>query len=185
MSFNIQNRRYIGNKFKISEWIFDIIKSEVYNKKVFFDVFAGTGIISDFAINHFEEVIINDFLYSNEIIYRGFFEDSNWDEDKLKEIVFEFNKLDPDKLEDNYFSKNYGNKFFDYQNSKIIGKIRDELESLKNNLTNKEYAILLSSLIYSIDKISNTVGHFDAYIKKEIRYKKLDLRLINARREKN
>ena len=56
---------------------------------------------------------------------------------------------------------------FDYKNSKLIGHIREDVERRKVALTHKEYAILLTSLIYSIDKIANTVGHFDAYIKKK------------------
>jgi len=35
-------------------------------------------------------------------------------------------------------------------------------------LTDKEYYILLASLLYSVDKVANTVGHFDAYFKKEV-----------------
>jgi len=35
-------------------------------------------------------------------------------------------------------------------------------------LTDKEYYILLASLLYSVDKVANTVGHFDAYLKKEV-----------------
>jgi adenine-specific DNA-methyltransferase len=37
---------------------------------------------------------------------------------------------------------------------------------------------LLATLIYNIDKIANTVGHFDAYIKKPIKAKKLQLKPI-------
>jgi adenine-specific DNA-methyltransferase len=47
-------------------------------------------------------------------------------------------------------------------------------------LTDKEYNILLATLIYNIDKIANTVGHFDAYIKKPIKPRKLNLRPIEA-----
>ncbi len=37
---------------------------------------------------------------------------------------------------------------------------------LKNNtIASKEFYILLSSLLFSADKIANTVGHYDAYRK--------------------
>ena len=49
---------------------------------------------------------------------------------------------------------------------KIIGYIRQDIENIKSGLTEKEYSILLATLIYNIDKLANTVGHFDAYIKK-------------------
>ena len=32
-------------------------------------------------------------------------------------------------------------------------------------MSEKEFAILLASLLYSADKSANTVGHYDAYIK--------------------
>ncbi|MCX8480906.1 MAG: DNA adenine methylase, partial [Sediminibacterium sp.] len=59
------------------------------------------------------------------------------------------------------------------------GHIRQSIENDKENLTNKEYNILLASLIYNIDKIANTVGHFDAYIKKTIRNPNIEFKLIN------
>lgn len=43
----------------------------------------------------------------------------------------------------------------------------------------KEYNILLASLIYSTDKIANTVGHYDAYIKKSITDNKFIYGMIN------
>ena len=89
-----------------------------------------------------------------------------------------YNNINPDTIEDNYFSDNFGDKFFDYKNSKLIGHIREDVERRKVALTHKEYAILLTSLIYSIDKIANTVGHFDAYIKKNILYHPLSIQLI-------
>ena len=97
---------------------------------------------------------------------------------KLYSIIEYYNSINPDSVKDNYFSDNFGDKFFDYRNSKLIGYIREDIERRRNDLTPKEYAILLASLIYSIDKIANTVGHFDAYIKKEIAYHPLSIQLI-------
>jgi len=51
---------------------------------------------------------------------------------------------------------------------------------MKPDLTPKEYFILLATLIYNIDKVANTVGHFDAYIKKTIKPQPFRLRLIDA-----
>lgn len=36
---------------------------------------------------------------------------------------------------------------------------------LKRSLSDREYCILLASLVYSMDKVANTVGHYDAYRK--------------------
>lgn len=176
--FDIENRRYIGNKSKLTKWIMNIINQHTGGFDSFFDVFAGTATVSKAAIPFAKKITMNDFLYSNNQIYKAFFQKEFYNIDKLHSIIKIYNEIDPSLLDDNYFSINFANKFFDYQNSKIIGYIREDIENRKNDLTNKEYSILIASLIYSIDKIANTVGHFDAYIKKEITYKKLEFRLI-------
>lgn len=176
--FDLESRRYIGNKAKLTRWIMDIINEHTGGYHTFFDVFAGTASVSKAAIPHADKIIMNDFLSSNNIIYQAFFGKGQYDLDKLYSIVEYYNSIKPGSVRDNYFSENFGDKFFDYLNSKLIGYIRDDIESRKSDLTTKEYAILLASLIYSIDKIANTVGHFDAYIKKEIAYHPLTIQLI-------
>lgn len=69
--------------------------------------------------------------------------------------------------------------------SKKIGWIREDIENSKFELTEKEYAILLSTLIYNIDKHANTLGHFEAYIKKPIKKTDLKLRLIDVKEFEN
>jgi adenine-specific DNA-methyltransferase len=163
MSFNIENRRYTGSKAKLSDWIFDLIGKECEGD-IFLDIFAGTGVISANASKYFKKIIVNDFLYSNNIIYQAFFLDAKWDEEKVLNLIKKYNELNKEKLIENYFSKNFGNKYFSKTDSKIIGFIREDIET--QNLNKKEKAILLASLIYSMDKIANTVGHYDAYRKK-------------------
>jgi adenine-specific DNA-methyltransferase len=177
---SLESRRYIGSKAKLTEWIMDLIDRETENVNTFVDIFAGTASISNQAITKYNQVIINDILYSNNIIYKGFFEAGEWNEQKLNDIITEYNTLDPDTLEGNYFSQNFGGKFYEYNLAKSIGYIRQDIEDMKSELTKKEYNILLATLIYNIDKLANTVGHFDAYIKKPINPQPLRLRLINA-----
>ncbi len=43
----------------------------------------------------------------------------------------------------------------------------DNIEENKNKLTEREYYMLIASLLYAVDKVANTVGHYDAYFKKE------------------
>ena len=176
--FDLESRRYIGNKAKLTPWIMNIINEHTGGFESFFDVFAGTASVSKAAIPYAKRIIMNDFLSSNNIIYQAFFGSGTYDMNKLHSIIEYYNNINPDTIEDNYFSDNFGDKFFDYKNSKLIGHIREDVERRKVALTHKEYAILLTSLIYSIDKIANTVGHFDAYIKKNILYHPLSIQLI-------
>ncbi len=162
----LHNRRYIGSKHKLIKWIFSIINKECEGNS-FADIFAGTGVISAIAARHFKKIILNDFLYSNYAIYQAFFGDGAWDKDKINNIIKDYNNIPVEDLEDNYFSNFFGGKYFGYNSSKIIGFIRENIEENKKNLTNREYYILIASLLYAVDKIANTVGHYDAYFKKE------------------
>jgi len=184
--FKLESRRYIGCKTKLIDWIFDLISSETKGASSFCDIFAGTGVVAHRAMQqHYTHVIMNDFLYSNNVIYKAFFQDSPWDELKIFDLLDRYNGLNPSKLNENYFSKNYGGKFFDTNTAKIVGYIREDIKKIKPILTEKEYAILLASLIYSIDKLANTLGHFDAYIKKDIPQKRFVYRLIDVEMNPN
>ncbi len=164
----LQNRRYIGSKHKLIEWIFSIINKECGKESSFADIFAGTGVVSAVAARHFDEVILNDFLYSNYAIYQAFFGKGEWSREKIENIIKNYNDIDSSSLEENYFSEYFGGKYFSRNSSKIIGFIRENIEENKGNLTEKEYYILIASLLYSLDKIANTVGHYDAYFKKDL-----------------
>ncbi len=163
----LQNRRYIGSKHKLIEWIFSVINKECEKGSSFADIFAGTGVVSAVAARHYDEIILNDFLHSNYAIYQAFFGNGEWDRNKIENIIKDYNNIDGGDLEDNYFSNNFGGKYFSYNSAKVIGFIRENIEENRNNLTDKEYYILIASLLYSIDKVANTVGHYDAYFKKE------------------
>lgn len=178
--FDLQSRRYIGNKAKLTDWIMEIIQSETKGNDTFIDIFSGTAIVAREAMKTYKNVVLNDILFSNNIAYKAFFDNSKWDSKKIVDIVNEYNTLDPHEIKENYFSKNFGGKFYEKEVSKLIGHIREDIESRKNELNEKEYAILLTSLIYTIDRLANTVGHFDAYIKKPIVKRPLNFRLIQT-----
>ncbi|MDR1723039.1 MAG: DNA adenine methylase [Tannerella sp.] len=182
---SLESRRYIGSKAKLTDWIMDLIDEETRDIITFADIFAGTASVSNQALNKYKHVIINDLLYSNNVIYKGFFANGHWDRLKLHDIITHYNSLEPDLLDDNYFSENFGGKFFDYDTAKAIGHIRQDIEDMKIELTDKEYNILLTTLIYNIDRIANTVGHYDAYIKKPIKAQPLQMRLIDAQNCEN
>lgn len=164
--FQLNNRRYIGNKYKLIDWIFSILNKECEGKS-FTDIFAGTGVVAAVASKHFDEVILNDFLHSNYAIYKAFFDKGAWSPEKINGIIKNYNNISGEDLDDNYFSINFGGKYFSTKSAKIIGFIRENIEENKSNLTEREYNMLISSLLYSVDKIANTVGHYDAYFKKE------------------
>jgi len=164
--FQLQNRRYIGNKYKLIEWIFSVLEKECDGKS-FTDIFAGTGVVASVASKHFDEIILNDFLHSNYAIYKAFFDKGSYNADKIISIIKDYNNINGEDLDENYFSVNFGGKYFSKNSARIIGFIRENIEENKEKLTEREYSMLIASLLYSVDKIANTVGHYDAYFKKE------------------
>ena len=162
--YDIWNRRYTGSKYKLADWISDLISGNCSGNS-FCDIFAGTGIISYKMIDKVDEIYINDFLYSNELIYKAFFFQSKYDENKMEAYRAKFHALNASDLNDNYISNNFGGKFFSENDSRLIGGIREAIEADRSKLSEKEFSILLASLLYSADKCANTVGHYDAYIK--------------------
>ena len=113
-------------------------------------------------------------------MYRAFFAPGEWSEERVQTIINEFNDINPAKIGENYFSKNFGGKYFYHDTAKIVGYIRGRLQTLQKNLTNKEYAVLLASLIYSIDRYANTMGHFDAYHHKAPVVHQFQMRMIEV-----
>ncbi len=167
--FKINNRRYIGSKTKLLSFIEESILKHIDMKKgVFLDLFAGTGVVSDHFLKKGFDCIINDNLYSNYVIYKCFFSNEFYNPPKINDIIDEFNNLNPNNLKNNYFSNVYAEKYYSTDNSKLIGFIRDEIEKkyLDNLINSKEKYILITSLLYSADKIANTVGHFEHFLKK-------------------
>ena len=180
-AISLESRRYIGCKAKLVDWIFEIINKQVKNVKIATDIFAGTGVVAKRMLSMFDKVIVNDLLFSNNQIYKAFLKKGDWSKDKILSKLEYYNAKKESELEDNYFSDNFGGKYFDYEMSKKIGWIREDIEHSKNSLTEKEYAILLATLIYNIDKHANTLGHFEAYIKKPIKKSELKLRMIDVK----
>lgn len=168
----INNRRYTGSKYKLIEWIKQLLKENCVNCNSFFDVFGGTGVVTASVLDIYKSFVINDFLFSNEVIYKAFFLQETYDQKKLENMANLYNAINKSELEQNYVSKNYGDKYFKMEDAKLIGYIREDIRKQKGEgkISDKEYYILLASLLYSFDKSANTVGHYEAYIKgKEIR----------------
>ena len=163
----INNRRYLGSKYKLLDFIDETIKNNCEEYNSVFDVFGGTGVVSNYFSEKGKKIYINDILKSNYCIYRAFLGNEKFSENKIKKIIDEYNRISD--LEENYFSKNYKNTYFSENDCKKIGYIRENINKKFENkeINEREKYILIASLLYSMDKIANTVGHYDAYRKKQ------------------
>lgn len=175
--FGIENRRYIGSKARLISHIFEVIPESLL-KGHFLDIFGGTGVVAAKATEVFSSVTVNDHLYSNEVIYRAFFGISRFSQKKLDKFVEDIRRMKLPKS--NYFSREFGNRYFSTNDAVNIGAIRDRIEVRRQDLTRREYCILLASLLYSADRSAKTVGHYEAFLKAGSTRDSFEFRLIRA-----
>ena len=180
--FGIGNRRYIGGKSLLLKAISDSIPDHI-RRDCFCDIFAGTGVVGASAFGKFKSVILNDLLYSNENIYTGFFGGGTFSQTKLEIFRYEMENRSSNRLPHNYFSENFSGKYFSESSAKAIGFIRETIEDNSYDINQRERAIVLASLIYSADRIANTVGHYEAYRKGVKDFKEFEFRLIAPSRD--
>lgn len=163
-TFEINNRRYLGSKYKLLTFLNTIIESNTKGCRTFFDVFAGTGVVANYFNNKYK-IIVNDNLKCNYYVYKSFLGNESINIDKIQTILDEYNN----KMIENggYYAHTFKDTFLSYDNLKKVDFIRDDIDDLyhEGKINTREKAILITSLIYAVDKIANTVGHYDSYRK--------------------
>lgn len=166
----INNRRYLGNKYKLLPFVKRVVDTECRNIESVADIFAGTGAVSSAFVDD-KIIITNDLMYSNYICNYAWFSGQSYNPQVVIDYVVKYNQLE--NLEDNYMSENFGNTYFSIEDCLRIGFIREDIENnFKSGKINKrERAILITSLLYAMDKIANTCGHYDAY-RKNVKFEK-------------
>ena len=157
----INNRRYLGNKYKLIPFITNVISAECGNFDTFADIFAGTGAVSSVYTD--KHLITNDILYSNYLCHLTWFSNESFDKKKIENYITYFNSNIP--YQENYMTLNFANTYFSDKVCSKIGFIREYIENeySAQKINVKERAMLITSLLYGLDKIANTCGHYDAY----------------------
>ena len=169
----INNRRYLGNKYKLLPFITGVVNDECPDITSIADIFAGTGAVSSAFTD--KVLITNDLMYSNYICNYAWFGAEEYDPQTIIDCVVRYNSLCD--LEDNYMTENFSDTYFSRDDCAKIGYIREDIECLYENgsINKRERAILITSLLYAMDKIANTCGHYDAYRKGVVFDKTLEL----------
>lgn len=119
----IQNRRFLGNKFKLLSFIRQTVEENCPNVEVVTDIFVGTG----------------------------------------ADLIRYYNQQNI--AEENYMTENFADTYFSRNDCAKIGFIRDDIERQYrlNLIKDRERAVLIASLIYAMDSIAETCGHYDAF----------------------
>ncbi|MFA4937593.1 MAG: transcriptional repressor LexA [Patescibacteria group bacterium] len=162
----IYNRRFLGNKTKLLGFIGDIVADKCRGYYTFCDIFAGTGVVGQYFNRPDTKIISNDILDSSYASLQCWLNTKNYNKEKITTIIDYLNNINPKK--ENYMSEIFGGSYFTKENALKIGAVREEIEKLdkKGEINQEEKYILLTSLLYAIDKVANTVGHYEAYRKK-------------------
>ncbi len=173
----INNRRYLGNKHSLAEFILGTVEKHCKDINTVVDIFSGTGAVANMFKNK-KTVITNDLLYCNYISNCAWFLPEPYSVNVITEILESYNRIKT--IEDNYMRQNFSGTFYSANVCSKIGYIRENIDiKYKSNEINfKEYSILVTSLLYGMDKIANTVGHYDAYRKKVVPTENFILPLI-------
>jgi len=155
--------KYAGSKLKILPYIVEILNGLDGVKNVL-DGFSGSTRVSQaFAkleynttssdISAWSEVFANCYLLSKK-------------SDKFyQEIIGHLNNL---KGYDGWYTENYGaesailKRPFQTKNTQKLDAIRDEIEKL--NLQYEDKCVILTSLIYALDSVDSTLGHYVSYL---------------------
>ena len=156
----IQNRRYLGNKHKLLGFITKVVEEKCGTVGTFCDIFAGTGVVGE-KFNNKTKIISNDLLYSNYVCLQAFLGVDEKLQNGVCEKIAHLNNLSSD--EENYFSEHFGGTYFTEENARKIGVIRGEIDKIAES--ENERSVLIGSLLYAVDKVANTVGHYDAFRK--------------------
>lgn len=160
-TISIQNRRYLGSKYKLLAFIHRIVDEHCGGIATVADIFAGTGAVASAFAD--KKIITNDIMFSNYICHTAWFGAEAFSEQKIVQTIQFYNSLDID--EDNYMTENFADTYFSRQDCGKIGFIRENIEALyaEGEINNRERAILITALLYGMDRIANTCGHYDAY----------------------
>lgn len=170
---HINNRRYLGSKQKMLDFINKVVADNTKNIDTVADIFGGTGVVADMFRKQGKTVIVNDILTSNYVSYEAWFGNEAVNYEKIIEKINQLNKLTGLS---GYVTRNFGDRYFSLDNAKKIDAIREAIEE-DNDVTLREKSFLLTSLLYAMDKVANTVGHFDAYRKHMDSFKPIMLRV--------
>ncbi len=184
---------YIGNKRRLIKLIVKALErckidtDDPNYIPIFYDPFAGTGVVSRLAKTQGFKVISNDWEYYSFVINKLYIEMDDKEVEKvfsdlggIKKVIKQLNKLPALPYEESYITKYYCPKdtecpdifserlFYTRETGEKIDAIREEIDKIVNNdnsISNRKKKLytLLAPLLYEVSSRSNTSGVFKAY----------------------
>ena len=133
-STKINNRRYLGNKYKLLPFIKKVVDSECTDIEIVVDIFSGTGAVASAFQD--KQLVTNDIMYSNYISNFAWFSPRKYSRKKIEKIIDEYNTMVIN--EENYMTMNFSNTYFSHDDCSKIGFIREDIETKYANMRGKE-----------------------------------------------
>lgn len=157
------SRKFLGCKRRLARWVADSIFAVAGKPDSFIDGFCGTGAIGlEMLSRGVGHVTCVDNLLSNTVILDGVL--SGPDPERLRCALSHLNAVRP---QPGYATHWYADTYFTRDNCMRIDAIRPQVDQLleAGRIGPRERSALLASLLLACDRVANTVGQYDAYLK--------------------
>jgi len=156
--------KYVGSKLKLLGHILSLASEKTVESVL--DGFSGTTRVSQAFAQSGYSVTSSDLSEWSEVFGRCYLQAD--DAESYAELIQHLNSCEP---RDGWFTEHYGGvpgdggpkRPWQVANTRKLDAIRDEIDRLE--LSKKERAVALTSLILGLDKVDNTLGHFTSYLK--------------------
>ena len=162
--------KYAGSKWRLIPHILDL--AHELHPSTIFDGFSGSTRVAQAFAQSGYRVIANDRAVWSETFAKCHLKNKR-DTTYYSELLAHLNHLDP---VDGWYTAHYGGLSLDGKsvgkdglkkpwqthNTQRLDAIRQEIDRL--GLLDLEKAVLVTSLIYALDKVDNTIGHYAAYL---------------------
>ena len=166
-----QSIKYIGSKLKLIPQVLELVKK--VDAKTILDGFSGTTRVSQALAKLGWTVICNDVAPWSKIFGTCYLLNTK-PKEAYQPLIDHLNAVPPI---DGWFTEHYGGhandgcaiqedglkKPWQFHNTRKLDAIRQEIENLKLDPTEK--AVALTSLILALDRVDSTLGHFSAYLR--------------------
>ena len=155
--------KYAGSKLKLLPYIFEMVTS-LKDIDTVLDGFSGSTRVSQAFAQQGYSTTSNDISVWSEVIATCYLI-SNKPAAYYQQLIDYLNELPG---VDGWFSEKYGGaesdikKPFQLKNARKLDAIRDEIEKLELGWEDK--CVMLTSLIYAMDRVDSTLGHYAAYL---------------------
>lgn len=158
-----QGIKYAGSKLKIIPYILENIKD--LEIKTVLDGFSGSTRVSQAFAEAGYDVTSSDIAHWSEVCAKCFLL-HNKDREYYQKILDELNAL---QGYDGWFTAHYGGDEqmetkmpFQKKNTRKLDAIRERIEEL--DLDDIDKSVILTSLLFALDAVDSTLGHFASYL---------------------